>query len=273
MGNTQPTASHDDREEFLARIEMVFASRTLSSTLDEETGALPVIVGPSLRQVTISLLPINEAELPVPATRPALALELMLQSLQEIPAIRDANWTLEKFAERVQRIEVVHQRRTFLRQTPQGEFVETRPVCTFARLHFQDQEKMMETFIAVIKKSLEIQGSIMMDVVVRQFEGRPKLRLKTNFTPSDVTVFTEQQLVRIKNKKTEPEASSLLEQTTAIGSKLKTALTFATPILKANNVNIPDINSASLSSPEGLMNLISQAQPILEALSKLGVRM
>lgn len=280
MGNSQGANARDSAlSEPVSSVELVCSARTFASTLDEESGSLPVIVAPTLRQVKVSLFPTGSGSLPITADEPARAMELMLRALQEVKGIEQKFWTQEKFVKHVPDIDIVHKRRSYIQNDKEGSFMATSPVSTVIRMHFQDQERVMTRFIDLLREMMRDSGSVLQDMVVQGFPGRPRVRMKMNFAPTEATVYTEAQLVRAENVRTEEKSlptaakagAKIVSQIGSLGSKLRGVLKTVAPLLESQGVSVPDLSDASPTSPEGLADMLGKAQPALEALQKLGL--
>jgi hypothetical protein len=276
----------------LSHIEVVFSSSgTIATGLSMRQGSVPVIVSPSLRQVTLTLEPSIGKFLPLSASQPAKAVDLMFQALQTLPEFDQEDWTQNAFVAHIPKLEVIHERSVFV-GFEKGEDIHkimTSPGIIFVRLQYNEEEKILLNLLTVLKEILKTRNTTRLYVHVPEYQNT-RLIIEANFTPSDPTIFTEPQLKKIqsnqKNRTNAPKSSTALvpatipsliqggastvEKLVSIGTTLRSTFSTIAPLLANRGITIPNLGTSPMN-PEQLMVMLNKIQPFLEMFKNLGI--
>ena len=273
MGNSN--SSGDLHGLAVTRLEVVFSSTTMSSGMSAEHGSIPVVIGPSLQQLRLTLT--SSEGLPITSYQPATAVDVVLRSIRALPGIDAQDWTRERFVRNVPFVEVVESRRVFVGQgTGNIRQILTEPRNTTLRLHYQDRESSLQRLVTFLKDLIKERGSTRLSVYP---EGMRNLRIdiEANFTPTDTTLFTDRQATTyVKDGPTSDSPSGggsqgLLASVAGLGSKLRGTMNSLAPILRSQGIVTPDLSASSPTNPQDLVALLGQVQPALAMLQSLGL--
>ena len=285
MGQTQ-SARLLAKKEDLSRVEMVFAVRTLGSTMSPTAASRPSIVRTSLHNTTLTVTATNGG-FPVTGETPEAAVRLLLRCIQALPGVDVAEWTPRHFMGHISAVDIIDTAPVWI---DDGNIVQRGSPQVFVRVHYDEDEETLHRLLSFFAAKMKLATTSVISVRPHGY-GDLVAQLTFNFAPHEVNITSEAQLansaaIKDSSKSAEPStgilsmlggaggivsaATGLTGQTRNFGRVLQQNLGILTPLLRSQGIKSPDLTGLAAPKNAGdLVALIEMFQPALELLKGL----